>query len=57
VGSPVWSRDDYHVTVDHFATVAFQDAGGRLLMRVTAWPIPQLGQPLVAGPQWGTYLS
>ena len=39
------------------ATVAFQDAGGRLLMRVTAWPIPQLGQALVAGPQWGTYLS
>jgi hypothetical protein len=57
VGSPVWYRDDYKVAVDHFATVAFQDAGGRLVLRVTAWPIPQLGQPLVAGPQWGTYLS
>jgi hypothetical protein len=53
----VWYRDDYRVAVDHFATVAFQDGGGRLVMRVTAWPIPQLGQPLVAGPQWGTYLS
>jgi hypothetical protein len=57
IGSPVWFRDDFRVAVDHFATVAFQDAGGRLLMRVTAWPIPQLGQALVAGPRWGTYLS
>jgi hypothetical protein len=57
VASAVWSRDDYQVEVDHFATVGFQDAGGRLLMRVTAWPIPQLGHPLVAGRQWGTYLS
>lgn len=55
--SPVWSRDDYHVEGDHFATVAFQDVGARLLMRVTAWPIPRLGDPLVAGPQWGTYLT
>jgi hypothetical protein len=57
IGSPVWSRDDYHIEGDHFATVAFQDAGGRLLMRITAWPIPRLGDPLVAGPQWGTYLT
>jgi hypothetical protein len=57
VGSSVWYREAYKVEVDHFATVAFQDAGGRLLMHVTAWPIPPLGQRLVAGPQWGTYLS
>jgi hypothetical protein len=57
VGCPVWSRDDYKVEADHFATVAFRDAGGRLVMHVTAWVIPPLGGRLQAGPQWGTYLN
>jgi hypothetical protein len=57
VGCPVWSRDDYKVEADHFATVAFRDAGGRLVMHVTAWVTPPLGGRLQAGPQWGTYLN
>ncbi len=40
VGSPVWYRDDYRIEVDHFATVAFFGLGARVVMRVTAWPIP-----------------
>jgi hypothetical protein len=57
MGSPVWFRDDYRVEVEHFATVAFQSLGGRVVMRVTAWPIPSLGDPLIAGPRWETYLQ
>jgi hypothetical protein len=47
-------RDDYR-RGRPFTTVAFQD-GGRLRWR-DRLAHPQLGQPLVAGPQWGTYLS
>ena len=45
---PVSFEGSYREMRDHFATVGFNDAGTRLRMDVTAWPIPAPGTALAA---------
>ena len=57
VQRPITTEKGYTFNANHFATIGFSRSGGRVRMRVQAWPTENKGRPPVAARTYERWIS